>query len=256
MPLLSNDVYQTEVQPASWWSRSFPSLSFHASWIANVWRSSVQAKRSEYGDQEWIDSSLEVLRSLERVGVEVEVRGLSHLQQLDTPCLIVGNHMSSLETTVLPGLVQPLQRISFVVKESLLNYPFFKHVMRSRDPIAVSQTSPRADFKAMLEGGIERLKQGISVVIFPQGQRTTTFNPDEFNTIGIKLAKRAGVPIVPLALKTDAWAAGGYSSDFGRIDPSKKVYFAFGEPIEVEGRGTEQHEAIIEFIQQHLQAWQ
>ena len=252
----TDDIYETKPQTLSWLARCFPSLVFHAGWIANVIRSGTQAKRSGYGDQDWINGSLKVLHGLERVGVEFEVRGLRHLQQLDGPCLIVGNHMSSLETTILPGFVQPLCKITFIVKASLLDYPFFKHVMRSRNPIAVSQTNPRADFKAMLDGGVERLKQGISIVIFPQGQRTMTFNPTEFNSIGIKLAKRAGVPIVPLALKTDAWASDGYSSDFGKIDPSKKVYFSFGEPMEIEGRGTKQQEAIIDFIQQHLQAWQ
>ncbi len=254
-PTLVDDLYQTPLQPVTRLSRTFPSLVFYARWMANVWRSSAQAKRSQYGDQEWVDSSLEVLRSLERVGVQVEVRGLRHLQQLDSPCVIVGNHMSALETAILPGLVQPLQRVTFVVKASLLDYPFFKHVMRSRDPIAVSQTDPRHDLKAMLEGGLKRLEQGISIVIFPQGQRTTTFRPTDFNKIGIKLAKRAGVPIIPLALKTDAWGIGSFISDFGKIDPAKKVRFTFGEPIEVDGRGTEQHEEILQFIQRNLQSW-
>lgn len=254
LPLV-DDIYQTNPQPISWISRTFPSLVFHLSWMANVVRSSAQAKRAQYGDQEWVDSSLEVLHSLERVGVQVEARGLRHLQQLDTPCLIVGNHMSSLETTILPGLIQPLRRVTFIVKSSLLDYPFFKYVMRSRDPIAVSQTDPRADFKAMLEGGLKRLEQGISIVIFPQGQRTTTFDPSAFNKIGIKLAKRAGVPIVPLALKTDAWGIGSIIPEIGKIDPTKKVHFSFGEPIEVNGRGIEQHEEILQFITYSLQSW-
>jgi len=254
LPLV-DDIYQTTPETISWLSRTFPSLVFYARWIANVYRSSAQAKRSQYGDQEWVDSSLEVLRSLERVGVQIEVRGLRHLQQLDSPCVIVGNHMSALETAILPGLVQPLQRVTFVVKSSLLDYPFFKHVMRSRDPIAVSQTDPRRDLKSMLEGGLKRLEQGISIVIFPQGQRTTTFDPTDFNKIGIKLAKRAGVPIIPLALQTDAWGIGSIISDFGKIDPTKKVYFTFGEPIEVTGRGTDQHEAILQFIAQNLKSW-
>jgi len=252
---LVDDVYQTKPRSISWLSRTFPSLMFHTSWMANVLRSSAQAKRQQYGDQEWVDTSLEVLHSLERVGVQVEASGLRHLQQLDTPCLIVGNHMSSLETAILPGLVQPLQRITFIVKSSLLDYPFFKHIMRSRDPIAVSQTDPRQDLKAMLDGGLKRLEQGISIVIFPQGQRATTFDPAGFNKIGIKLAKRAGVPIVPLALDTRAWGIGSLVADFGKIDPTKKVRFTFGEPMEVEGRGIEQHEAVLEFIRQNLQDW-
>jgi 1-acyl-sn-glycerol-3-phosphate acyltransferase len=79
--------------------------------------------------------------------------------------------------------------------------------------------------------------------------------PEKFNSIGIKLAKRAGVAVVPLALKTDAWAPGKFLKDFGPIDPSRKVHFAFGEPVSVEGSGREQHETVVAFIQGKLEEW-
>jgi 1-acyl-sn-glycerol-3-phosphate acyltransferase len=127
--------------------------------------------------------------------------------------------------------------------------------MRSRDPIAVTRTNPRHDLKAVLEGGVDRLKQGISIIVFPQTTRTHSFDPTQFNTIGVKLAQRANVPVVPLALLSDAWGNGKYFKDFGKIDPSKKVYFAFGKPMWVQGRGTNEHQAIIQFISRKLQEW-
>jgi 1-acyl-sn-glycerol-3-phosphate acyltransferase len=196
-----------------------------------------------------------VLQALEQVGVEFEVTGIDQLQRFDSPCLVVGNHMSTLETMILPGLVQPCRDVTFVVKQSLLDYPVFKHVMRSRDPIAVSQTNPRADFKAMMQGGVERLVQGRSLIVFPAGERAAKFDPARFNTIGVKLARKAGVPIVPCALDSSAWGIGRWISDVGKIDPTRKVRIAFGEPIEVEGRGTEAQAAIIEFITEKLIAW-
>ncbi len=107
----------------------------------------------------------------------------------------------------------------------------------------------------MLEGGAERLKRGISIIAFPQTTRTLSFDPVQFNTIGIKLARKANVPVVPLALFTDAWGNGKYLKDFGKIDASKKVYFAFGEPMWVQGRGSDEHQAIISFISRKLQEW-
>jgi 1-acyl-sn-glycerol-3-phosphate acyltransferase len=136
-----------------------------------------------------------------------------------------------------------------------LDYPVFKHVMRSRDLIAVTRTNPRQDLMAVLEGGLERLKKGISIVVFPQTTRTLTFNEKKFTTIGVKLAQRAGVPIIPLALKTDAWGNGKRLKDFGKIDASKSVKFAFGAPMRVKGRGGEEHQAIIEFIAHKLKEW-
>jgi len=131
----------------------------------------------------------------------------------------------------------------------------FKHVLRSRDPIIVGRTNPRDDFKAVMEGGVQRLKTGRSIIIFPQTTRTTVFDPKAFNTIGVKLAHKANVPVVPIALKTDAWGNGKYLKDFGKIDPSKKVYFAFGEPMLIQGTGAEEHHKVVEFISSKLQKW-
>jgi 1-acyl-sn-glycerol-3-phosphate acyltransferase len=156
---------------------------------------------------------------------------------------------------VLPAIISQFKDSTFVVKQSLVDYPVFKHIMRSRDPITVGRTNPRDDLKAVFEGGEVRLKAGRSIVIFPQTTRTEVFQPSEFNTIGIKLAKRAGVPVVPIALKTDAWGNGRYLKDFGKIDPSKKVFFEFGKPLTIAGRGDEEHQQIIAFISGKLKEW-
>ncbi len=251
----TNRVYRTDPKTVSLLARTFPEPVFYSRFLAIVYRASAKAKRGQYGDAEWCQSSFEVLRSLESVGLCVEITGIKYVEQLKTPCVVIANHMSVLETVVLPVIVQPVRNMTFVVKQSLLDYPIFRHVMRSRDPIAVSRTNPRQDLKAVLEGGMDRLKRGISIIVFPQTTRTRSIDPTRFNTIGVKLAKRADVPIVPLALLTDAWGNGKYLSDFGKIDSSKNAYFAFGEPMWVQGRGTDEHQAIIDFISRKLQEW-
>lgn len=142
------------------------------------------------------------------------------------------------------------------MKQSLVEYPVFRHIMRSRDPITVGRSNPRDDLKAVLEGGAEKLKAGSSIIIFPQTTRTPVFDPASFNTIGTKLAKKAGVPVVPFALKTDAWGNGKYLKDYGRIIPSRPVHFAFGKPLIIQDRGAEEHAAIIAFISGKLKEWE
>ncbi len=235
--------------------RTFPDLSFYGRFISIVFRASLKARRSVYDGTAWATSSVETRSALERVGITLEITGLEHLKRLHTPCVIIGNHMSVLETSILPGIVQPIRPVTFVVKESLLRYPFFSHVLKSRDPISVTRTHPRRDFKTVLDEGSIRLKRGISIIVFPQNTRTRFFDPSQFNSIGVKLAHRAGVPIVPLALKTDAWGNGRHLKDFGRIDPAKRVYFSFGEPMWVRRRGADEHRAIIRYIDTHLEKW-
>jgi len=239
------------------WSlfRAFPSFFFYAQDIVIVFKSSRRAKRGRYDTADWARSSLEVMRALERVGVRFEITGVDHFGSLDGPCVFIGNHMSTLETFVLPAIIAPFRDTTFVVKRSLIDYPVFRYVMRSRDPVTVGRTNPREDLKAVLDGGAERLKAGRSIVIFPQTTRTPAFNPGEFNSIGVKLAKKAGVPIIPIALRTDAWANGKRFKDFGRISPARKVYVDFGEPIRVRDRGAEEHEEIIRLIQGRLEEW-
>jgi 1-acyl-sn-glycerol-3-phosphate acyltransferase len=252
---VDDGVYRTTPQRSGWIARTCPSVVFFSKFARTVWRAAALAKRGGYTGHEWSLSSLAVMRALESVGVEFEISGMRHLAAMDGPCVIAGNHMSTLETAVLPCVIQPVREVTFVVKRSLVDYPVFKHVMRSRDPVAISQTNAREDLKTMLVDGAERLARGVSIVVFPEGSRMATFAPEQFNTIGVKLAARAGTPIIPLALATDAWPVGKWISDVGKIDRTKKVRMAFGAPLQVDGRGTEQQAAIVEFIREQLNAW-
>jgi 1-acyl-sn-glycerol-3-phosphate acyltransferase len=235
--------------------RAWPSLGFYTRYARIIFRSSGNAKRGMYATADWASSSLEVMRALESVGVLFEITGVNSFVELDSPCVFIGNHMSTLETMVLPAIIAQFRDATFIVKKSLVDYPVFGHVMRSRDPITVTRTNAREDLKAVLEGGTERLARGRSIVVFPQTTRTDRFDRAEFNSIGVKLAKKAGVPVVPIALKTDAWANGRRFKDFGPIDPAKRVFFAFGEPLPVRDRGMEEHELIIAFIERKLAEW-
>jgi len=237
-------------------ARAFPGVAFYPRAAAIVWRAAARARRGDYDEAAWAGSSLEIVRALEAVGVRLAVEGLDRFARLPGPCVFVGNHMSTLETFVLPVLIVSQGRsVTFVVKRSLVDYPVFGHVMRSRDPIVVGRTNPREDLKAVLEGGTERLRAGISVVVFPQTTRTPLFDPAAFNTIGVKLARRAGVPIVPVALRTDAWGNGRWLKDAGRIDPALPVHIEFGEPVPAAGRGGGEHERVVAFITGRLRAW-
>lgn len=251
-----NDSYTTTHRTISFLAKALPSFTFYTNIVSIVVRAGRNAKRGRYDTAAWCSSSLETLQALERVGVTVEITGMNHFKALDGPCVFIGNHMSTLETFVLPTIIAPFKESTFVVKQSLVDYPVFKHVMRARDPITVGRSNPRDDLRAVLEGGAEKLKAGVSIIIFPQTTRTPIFDPEQFNTIGIKLAKKAGAPVVPIALKTDAWGNGTLLKDFGKVDPSKKVRFAFGKPLVIKDRGIEEHQKIIEFITGKLKEWE
>lgn len=250
-----NGTYRTAPRMRSLAARIAPSCLFYARTCMIVYRASIQARRGKYGTPEWCASSLATVRALEEVGVSFEITGVDSFRTIEGPCVFIANHMSTLETFALPVIISSFKESTFVVKQSLVDYPVFKHVMRSRNPVTVGRSNPREDLKAVLEGGTQRLKAGSSIVIFPQTTRAAVFSPETFNTIGVKLAKKAGVPVVPIALRTDAWGNGRIFKDFGRIHPEKKVYFAFGTPMLIKDRGSEEHQTIIEFISGKLREW-
>lgn len=250
-----NNQYKSPPVELSFWARYFPSFSFYLSFFFIVLRASRTAKKGAYSDEIWVKDSHEVLEALERNGVRLEVSGVENVKNVQGPVVIIGNHMSMMETLLLPGFIQPIKPITFVVKESLLNYPVFKHIMRSRNPIALTRTNPRQDLKTVMTEGVDRVKNSISIIVFPQTTRSHSFDPAQMSSIGVKLAKKAGATVIPLALKTDCWENGKRFKDFGRLNTAKTAHFAFGQPLTIEGKGDEEQELINTFIRSHLEKW-
>jgi len=240
----------------SWIARKAPGLIFYFNAALVVIAASNLARKGLYSAGRKIRSSLSILKTLQYLGADIRVENLSAFSNLKTACVFVGNHMSVLETFLFPSIILPYKDYNVVLKRSLTQYPIFKHVLRSLNPIVVDRTNPRQDFRVVMEEGLISLKKNISVLVFPQTTRAVHFDPKKFNTLGIKLAKRAGVPVVPVAVKTDAWGVGRWVRDFGRIDPSKPVRISFGEPVYITGNGKAEHRKTIDFIMGKLAAWQ
>ncbi len=251
--------YNTTANTISWYGRLFPSLSFYCGVLPLVFRAMLVAKKGKLDASCLASFSSRVVGYLERSGVRVQAGGLEQVVALKRPVVVVANHMSTLETFVLPWLCIGFGATSFVVKESLARYPVFRHILDSFQPICVTRTNPRQDLKAVLEQGAARLEAGRSVVIFPQTTRKVDFVPGQFTSIGAKLASRAGAPLVPLALQTHAWGAGRLMKDFGGIYPQRPVYFQFGPPLFPKSDNAEAkaaHIASVQFIEQQLAQWQ
>jgi 1-acyl-sn-glycerol-3-phosphate acyltransferase len=218
-----------------------------------VLRTRKEAIRKVYDTKAWTDSSFEILRFIEKTGGVFHITGMENITKPSGPVLFISNHMSTLETMILPSIIGPQKELTFVVKESLVKHPLFGDVMKSRNPIVVGRTDPRKDLEAVMTFGVELLKSGVSIVIFPQSTRSVEFKPEEFNSLGVKLAKKADVDIVPIALKTDFWGNGKWIKELGKIDHKKQIHIKFGEPMKVSGNGKEENQKIIDFIISSLQ---
>ena len=210
-------------------------------------------RKNMYHEYNWIYSSLDILHGTEKAGIKYEIEGMNHITKVEGPVIFISNHMSTLETLTLPAIIHPVKKIVFITKKELTEYPLFGPISGAREPILVGRKNPREDLKHVFEDGARKLKEGKSIVVFPQRTRSAEFNPKHFNSLGVKLAKQNNVPIIPIALLTDCWANGKYIKEFGPINPDKIARFKFGSPIS--SNESNAHEKIINYIKENLTNW-
>jgi len=230
-------------------------LYFYFRFLRLIYLTNKIIKKGKFSTQAWCESSYYNIDTLEGCGAKLHIRGLDNIRKTKGPVVFVGNHMSTLETFALPGIICPIKPSSFIVKQNLIHDRFFGRIIKATQPIAVTRTKPIKDYKTVMTQGEKLLDSGRSVIVFPQSTRDVHFIPEKFGTIGNKLARKAGVPIIPIAIKTDFWGNGKILKDIGPISRGKEVYFEFAPPMNITGNGKTEHDKVISFIQQKLTEW-
>ena len=222
---------------------------------AIVIRAFIKVRRHRYDRRAWAASSFDVLQLVEGSGARVSILDALPVARQRGPIVFVANHMSVLETFLLPVILLAFNDVSVVVKENLLRYPFLGAILRAVECISVGRRNVRDDLREMMDKGVAALTRGRSVLVFPQSTRTATIAPSDFNTIGVKLARRAGVPVVPIALKTDFQGIGRLVRDVGPIRRDRPVRLRFGPPLWIREQGREEHGMTVSFIAESLASW-
>jgi 1-acyl-sn-glycerol-3-phosphate acyltransferase len=231
------------------------SARFHWAVTDRAVSGGCKAWRGRYNYDVWAQDSFSLLQMVERLGGSVVCEGFAARAAHAGPVVYVANHMSMLETMLLPCVLTPFSPVVIVLKDSLLRYPFFGALCRAIRPIVVSRTNVRADLQAVLEQGKEKLASGASVLLFPQGTRMEVFEPRRFNSMGTKLAQAAGVPLVPIALRTDFVGIGRWIKDLGGVIPAHTVRFAAGPCLAPEQPARLLHQHCLTFIAGRFREW-
>ena len=162
-------------------------------------------------------------------GITYQVEGRENIPT--TPVIIFCKHQSTWETFILQII---FNKISFVFKNELLWIPFFGWGLATMKPIAIQRGSGKKAVKQLVSGGIRRLKEGISVVIFPEGTRTPPTGPGRYRIGGAVLAEASAYPVIPVAHH-----AGEFWSRKQFIKQPGKITIRIGPAIVTEGKSAE-----------------
>jgi len=128
--------------------------------------------------------------------VKVTVSGLEHLKR-EGPYVFMANHQGSYDIFAL--LAHLPYQFKWLAKKELFSVPFLGWAMSAAGYVSIDREGTRETVKAMNEAA-QKIHDGMSVVIFPEGSRSPDGSIQPFKKGGFTLAVKSRVPIVPVAI--------------------------------------------------------
>jgi 1-acyl-sn-glycerol-3-phosphate acyltransferase len=168
----------------------------------------------------WIKFILNALKVF--CGVRWKVEGVENIP--NTPCIVVSNHQGQWESFFLQTLFIPSTSI---IKQELLYIPLFGWALRCMKPITLNRLNKVSGLKKVIKKGVMKLKDGFSIILFPEGTR---ISPDKgiqpfAGSCGL-LSVKSGLPVLPICHNS-----GRYWKNKKFIKSPGKVIIRIGEPI-------------------------
>ena len=172
--------------------------------------------------------------------VHVGVTGLANIKP-DKSYVYMANHQSNFDIPVLLGYL-PVQ-FRWLAKAELFKIPVFGRAMLGAGYVEIDRFNRKSAFES-IEKAAQRMKDGVSVMIFPEGTRSKDGSVQPFKKGGFVMAIKSGVPIIPVILR-GTWPIMAKSSL--RINPDD-VEMEIGEPIDTSGYSMETKEELMDRV--------
>ncbi|KUK37305.1 MAG: 1-acyl-sn-glycerol-3-phosphate acyltransferase [Thermodesulfobacterium commune] len=197
--------------------------------------------RKHFWARIWCKGLLKVL------GIEIKV-----YQEVDLPkdvYVFMSNHQSQLDIPVLEKVLEAYN-IRFLAKKSLFNIPFFGWGLKALGYVPVEREDPKEGFKSIL-ACVERLKEGVSLVVFPEGTRSKDGDLLPFKLGGFLIPIKAQVKVVPVSLwgTKDILPKG---SLWLKVGKRRKVGVYLGAPIETTGLSLRDKQVLAQQVKESI----
>lgn len=177
-------------------------------------------------------------------GIRIKTSGLENIPE--EACLYVGNHCSYFDIITAGGVIP--DGVGFVAKDSLKKVPGLSDWMTLIHCLFLNRSDIKEGLKTILMG-VDYIKDGYSMFIFPEGTRHTEGEPGEFKGGSLKMAQRAKAPVVPVAI---SGSRDIYENNSGfKIKPGT-VYITFGTPFKFSDLTKDQRKFAAEYTRKRI----
>lgn len=172
------------------------------------------------------------------LGIDYEVRGAEHIPR--EPAVILSKHSSAWETIAYTTIFPPHV---YVIKRELLWLPFLGWGLGLMSTIAINRANRKTAMTRMIELGRQRLAQGFSIMIYPEGTRVPVGRRGIYKLGGAVLAVSNGAKVLPVAHNAGlVWPRNSFLKHPG------KVTVVIGEALDTRGRTAEE-------VMREVEAW-
>lgn len=178
-------------------------------------------------------------------GVKIQAKGKENIPK-DEACLFVGNHNGFFD--ILTSYVTIGKVMGFIAKKEMLRVPFLNLWMYYINCLFLDRKNIRNGLKTILKG-VDYIKNGISIFIFPEGTRSKDGKLQPFKEGSMKIAEKSNCPIIPVAM---TGTAAIFENQFPRIKRGT-VTIEFGTPIHITELSKEDKKFLGAYTQKKIQ---
>lgn len=177
-------------------------------------------------------------------GTTVKIQGQENINSQKS-YILVSNHQSNFDIFALLGYLS--MQFRWIAKASLFRIPFLGWAMSRIGYIPIERDSPKKAYRSMLQAA-EKVRKGVSVIIFPEGTRSPDGNLQPFKKGVFLIALKSQAPILPIAIRGTAKIM--QKGDW-RMHPGN-VQIIIGPPIETAGIPPEKERELSERVRNAL----
>ncbi|CAB1367409.1 lysophospholipid acyltransferase family protein [Denitratisoma oestradiolicum] len=186
--------------------------------------------------QPWVYTAIWLIEHL--LGIRSRVLGRENIPPRSV--VVLAKHQSAWETIVLQAVFRDLV---FVWKKEIIWLPFFGWALALTPMISIDRNAGKKALRQLLSVGKQRLDDGYSVAIFPEGTRVNPGDRHRYQPGGAFLAHAAAAPVIPVALNSgEVWGKNAFFKKSGTVTVS------IGPAIDPAGRRVDE-------INQQAEAW-